>query len=69
MAAGQIGVSDSDRELAFANIKKAADQYGVTMTETRWQELGKSPRTGRTAADRRESAHKAAETRKQRKGE
>ena len=34
-------VSDADRELAFANIKKAAQHYGVEMTETRWQELGK----------------------------
>jgi len=33
-------VSDEDRELAFANIKLAADQYGVEMSETRWQDLG-----------------------------
>jgi hypothetical protein len=33
-------VSDEDRELAFANIKLAADHYGVEMTETRWQDLG-----------------------------
>jgi len=31
-----IGVSDGDRELAFANIKKAAEHYGVDMTETDW---------------------------------
>jgi hypothetical protein len=35
------GVSDPDRELAFANIKKAATHYGVDMTETSWRELGK----------------------------
>jgi hypothetical protein len=29
-----IGVSDADRELAFANIKKAANYYGIAMTET-----------------------------------
>lgn len=27
------GVSDADRELAFANIKKAAAHYGVTVKE------------------------------------
>ncbi len=35
-------VSDTDRDLAFANIQKAAKHYKVEMTETRWQELGKS---------------------------
>ncbi len=35
------GVTDSDRDLAFANIKAAAKHYGVEMTETKWQELGK----------------------------
>ncbi len=34
-------VTDSDRDLAFANIKIAAEHYGVEMTETKWQELGK----------------------------
>jgi hypothetical protein len=57
-------VSDHDRELAFANLKKAADHYGVEMTETDWHELGKAPSTGRTAEDRSRSAQKAAETRK-----
>ncbi len=33
------GVSDADRELAFANIKAAADYYGVAMTETSWHQL------------------------------
>ena len=60
-----IGVSDQDRELAFANIKKAAKHYGVEMSETSWKELGRRPSTGRTAEDRRESARKAAETRKE----
>jgi hypothetical protein len=59
-----IDVSDEDRELAFANIKKAADHYGVDMTETDWRQLGRTPRTGRTAEDRRESAHEAAATRR-----
>jgi Family of unknown function (DUF6582) len=36
-------VSDDEREQAFANIKKAAAHYGVEMTETKWQELGRRP--------------------------
>jgi hypothetical protein len=59
-----IDVSDEARELAFANIKKAADHYGVDMTETDWTQLGRTPHTGRTAEDRKESARKAAATRK-----
>ena len=35
-----IGVSDEDRELAFANIRKAADHYGVHVSETNWKQLG-----------------------------
>jgi len=34
-----IGVSDDDRELAFANIKKAAAYYGVDVSENDWQAL------------------------------
>ena len=41
-----VGVSDADRELAFTNIKKAADHYGVGMTETNWHQLGSHPHTG-----------------------
>lgn len=33
------GVSDDDRALAFANIKKAAEYYGVTLTEKSWHDL------------------------------
>lgn len=36
-------VSDDDRELAFANIKKAAAHYDVEVHEHRWQDLGKRP--------------------------
>ncbi len=35
------GVSDSERELAFTNIKKAAEHYGVEVSESDWRELGK----------------------------
>jgi len=55
------GVSDEDRELAFANIKKAARHYGVEMSEAEWEELGRRPSTGRTAADRRRSARERHE--------
>jgi hypothetical protein len=59
-----IDVSDKDRELAFANLKKAARHYGVDMTETDWTQLGKTPHTGRTEEDRKRSAREAAATRK-----
>ena len=39
------GVSDADRELAFANIKKAASHYGVDVAEDSWKDLGKQPHT------------------------
>ncbi len=39
------GVSDKEREQAFANIEAAAKHYGVELTETRWQDLGKKPHT------------------------
>jgi hypothetical protein len=61
-----IGVSDEERALAFANIKQAADYYGVDMSESNWEDLGSLPRTGRTAEDRREAARKAVETKRER---
>jgi hypothetical protein len=39
------GVSDADRDLAFANIKKAAAHFGITIEEHDWHELGKKPHT------------------------
>jgi len=38
-------VSDDDRDLAFANIKKAAGHYGVEVAEDDWHDLGKKPHT------------------------
>jgi hypothetical protein len=38
-------VSDTDRELAFANIKKAAEHFGVDVDESSWKDLGKKPHT------------------------
>ena len=48
------GVSDEERDEAFKRIKKAAKKYGVQMTETRWQELGK-PSAGRKSSDKPKS--------------
>ena len=33
------GVSDTDRDLAFANIKAAAAYYGVDVRENSWRDL------------------------------
>jgi hypothetical protein len=33
-------VTDKDRDLAFANIRKAARHYYVEVTEPSWHELG-----------------------------
>jgi len=59
-------VSDEERELAFANIKEAAQHYGVNMSESEWEDLGNRPHTGQTAEDRRESARAAVETKRAR---
>ena len=52
-------VSDNDRALAFANICKAANHYGVDLSETSWHELGSHPQPRRKA-----TARKGAATRK-----
>jgi hypothetical protein len=39
------GVSDAEREQAFANIRAAAKHYGVDVAESDWRELGKRPHT------------------------
>ncbi len=39
------GVSDEERDQAFANIQAAAKHYKVDMKETDWRELGKKPHT------------------------
>ena len=53
------GVSDADRELAFANIRKAAKHYDVELSETSWRELGAHPQP-----HRKEAAAKGAARRK-----
>jgi hypothetical protein len=55
------GVSDADRALAFANIEKAANHYGVNLAETSWRDLGIRPQKNRT-----ESAAKGAVRRERR---
>jgi hypothetical protein len=52
-------VSDADRAVAFANIKKAAKYYDVDLSESSWRDLGAHPQRGR-----KEAAAKAAATRK-----
>ena len=42
-----IGVSDADRELAFADIEKAAKYYDVDLSETSWRDLGVHPQRRR----------------------
>jgi hypothetical protein len=56
-----IDVSDDDRALAFANIKKAAGHYDVELTETSWRDLGAHPQ-----AHRKQAAAKAVKTKRKR---
>lgn len=53
------GVSESDRALAFANIKKAAKHYDVELTESSAKDFGVHPQAGR-----KKSAAKASATKK-----
>lgn len=46
-------VSDTDRDLAFANIKKAAEYYGVDVEEKSWHDLGKRPHTNNPAYEKK----------------
>jgi hypothetical protein len=75
------GVSDADRELAFANIEKAAKHYGVDLSETSWRDLGVHPQrhrkeaaakaiaTKRKRGELKEAAAKGAATRKRQREE
>ena len=45
-------VSDEEREVAFANIKKAAKHYGIDVEEDDWRDLGKRPHTKNPAHER-----------------
>jgi acyl-CoA reductase-like NAD-dependent aldehyde dehydrogenase len=46
------GVSDRERDQAFANILAAARHHGVEVAETDWRELGKRPHTPNPAHHR-----------------
>ena len=50
-------VSDDERDLAFANIKRAARHYGIEVEEDNWSQLGKRPHTKNPA---HEKSHKKA---------
>jgi hypothetical protein len=45
-----IDVSDAERALAFANIEKAANHYGINLAETSWHDLGIHLRKNKKAA-------------------
>lgn len=58
-----IDVPDSDRKLAFANIKKAARYYDVDLSEVNWRELGVHPQRNRKEAAARAVATKRRKSR------
>jgi hypothetical protein len=59
-----IDVSKAERELAFANIEKAAQYYNVNLSETNWHQLGSHP-----LRNRQEAAANAAATPRRERGE
>jgi hypothetical protein len=42
-------VSDEERDVAFANILKAAKHYDISVDENDWRQLGKKPHTRNNA--------------------
>ncbi|PWK30833.1 hypothetical protein BC793_13656 [Actinoplanes xinjiangensis] len=52
-------VSDTERDEAFQRIRKAARKFGVEMTETRWQQLGKPAKSMKSSDKPRDTASKA----------
>ncbi len=50
------GFSDEERALAFANIEKAANYYGVDLSETSWQQLGVHPQPNRAVGGTKSGA-------------
>jgi hypothetical protein len=44
------GVTNAEREVAFANIRRAAQHYGVEIAEETWRDLGSRPHTDNPAA-------------------
>ena len=43
------GVTNADRDQAFANIMAAAKHYGVNVVEENWQQLGHKAHTSNSA--------------------
>lgn len=58
------GVTDAQRALAFANIKQAAQYFGLRVNETDWRQLGCHPHTGRTAGEKRASSRAGVQTKR-----
>jgi hypothetical protein len=56
-----IDVPDEDRDLAFANIEKAARYYKVELSETNWHQLGIHPQRNRKEAAARGAATRQRE--------
>ena len=46
-------VTDAERDLAFANIQKAARHFGVEMKETDWRQSGQRSHTPNSGQQRR----------------
>jgi hypothetical protein len=46
-------VSEEERDLAFANIQRAAEHFGIRMTETSWHELGSASSGSRRTSGRK----------------
>jgi hypothetical protein len=38
-----VGVTDSERDLAFSNLQKAANHFDIKMKETDWHQFGWRP--------------------------
>jgi hypothetical protein len=45
-------VSDAERDLAFANIQKAAQHYNIELRETHWRQLGQKATSKGPVSDR-----------------
>ena len=58
------GVSDAEREQAFANIKAAAKHYDVEMTEKSWKDFGKSSSGKNGASGKKSSSRKSSPAKK-----
>jgi len=61
------GVSGAARDLAWANIKKAARHYDVDLSEGSRQELGVKPQRNRKARAKRAAATRKKKARKSRR--